>query len=234
MVNLHGNSSLPRSGSELMQGLLSQHPDVYASATSPLLEYWYGALGLYDIPERKSQNPILMKEAFKSFCREGAKGYYSKLTTKPTVVDKSRGWLEYGELLWGAFPDAKIICMLRSVDGIIGSLERLYRENIGHPETRQIPKTSDERAKYWLTSGSKPLGLALDRLNTRRKLGEDPRILYVNYEDLCKNPIEIMRMVFSHIGLKSIDIDRNNVTKGAPEDDSYYGIFGNHQLKPTI
>ncbi|NHW78511.1 sulfotransferase, partial [Escherichia coli] len=42
-IKLAFNSSMPRSGSELLQGLLSQHPDICAGTTSPLLEYVYGA-----------------------------------------------------------------------------------------------------------------------------------------------------------------------------------------------
>ena len=76
MKRFHVNSSLPRSGSELLQCLLMQNPEIYASVTSPLLEYWYGAYGNYDIAEVKSQPKELMKNAFTNFCRSGTFGYY--------------------------------------------------------------------------------------------------------------------------------------------------------------
>ena len=127
MIQMHVNSSLPRSGSELLQALLSQHPLVYASATSPLLEYWFGAYKNFDLPEVKSQNQLLMKKAFCSFCHSGAHGYYRALTDKPFVIDKSRGWLEYAEWLWDVFPNAKIVSMVRKVEDIVASLEKRAR-----------------------------------------------------------------------------------------------------------
>jgi sulfotransferase len=233
-MNLHVNSSLPRSGSELMQALLAQHPDVYASPTSPLLEFWFGAQGNFNTSEVKSQNRQMMVEAFSSFVKEGTKGYYSAITDKPVVVDKSRGWLEHADLLWRIFPEAKVVTMVRDVNAIVASLERIYRANAGHPETRHLPKTAEQRANFWKKSGSLPLGLALDRLHDRQSRGPDNRIMYVRYEDLCASPVEVMKRVFVHLGLEPIEIDRYNINKSAPEDDSHYGIFGSHQLRPTI
>lgn len=231
---LHANSSLPRSGSELLQALLGQHPDVYASATSPLLEYWFAAQGNTQLPEAKSQPQDLMREAFRRFCRAGAHGYYSALTDRPVIVDKSRGWMQYGELLWDAFPGAKIVCMVRRVEDIIDSLERVYRANAGHPETRSLPRTPEQRAEAWLASGAHPLGLALDRIRDRQARGHDERIAYVEYEHLVSAPVDIMRQVFNHLGLDPFDVDPNNVTKSAPEDDQHFGIFGTHSVRPVV
>ena len=231
---IHCNSSLPRAGSELMQALLAQHPEVYASATSPLLEYWYGAMSNITIAEVKSQSPTLMRDAFIRFCREGAKGYYSALTAKPVIVDKSRGWLEYADLLWDVFPDARIVCMVRPIPDIIASLERIYRANSGHPETRELPKTAEERARWWTTPGRPPLGLAMSRIKDRMARGHDDRIKQVNYDTLVADPIQTMREVFTFLRLDPIDIDPNNVQKSVPEDDSHYGIFGQHQLRTKV
>ena len=231
---MHVNSSFPRSGSELMQALLGQHPRVYASATSPLLEYWFAASKNLNLPEVKSQDEQKMKEAFKSFCRSGAVGYYQELTNKDVIVDKSRGWIEYADFLWDIFPDAKIVSMVRSIDDIVNSLERVYRANPMHPEMDGLPKTPEQRAAFWCQSGSLPLGLALDRFKGRAARGDDPRILHVDYDLLIQNPIEVMKQTFEHLNIEPIEIDPNNVVKSAEEDDSHYGIFGSHQLRSTV
>lgn len=231
---IHCNSSLPRSGSELLQALLAQHPDVYASPTSPLLEFWYGAYSNFGMAEVKSQNPHAMKQAFSGFCREGAKGYYDVLTDKPVIVDKSRGWLEYADWLWDVFPDARIVCMTRKIEDIVASLERIYKAHPGHPETRGLPKTAEARAAYWTAPGKPPLGLALQRIHDRQSRGRDTRILYVPYNNLVGDPIGTMKSVFVHLNLNPIEVDPNNVQKSVPEDDSHYGIFGKHQLRPAV
>lgn len=234
MQHFHANSSLPRSGSELLQSLLSQHPSVYVSATSPVLEYWYGALSNFAMSEVKSQDPILMRTAFINFCKSGTVGYYEAITDRPVVIDKSRGWLQYGEMLWNAFPAARIVCMTRKVDDIVASLERLYQANVGHPETRTLPIDPRKRAEAWMASGSLPLGLALDRIRDRRSKGPDERIMYVDYDYLVNDPVEVMLSVFRFLNLAEFKIDSENLTKGAAEDDSYYGIFGSHKVRKTV
>lgn len=225
---------MPRSGSELLQALLAQHPDIYASATSPLLEFWYGAMSNYNLPEVKSQNPIAMKKAFNEFCKFSGKGYYESLTERPVVVDKSRGWIEYAEFLWNVYPDAKIICMTRDVEAIVKSLEAIYRINPMHPDCRNLPKTPQLRHNYWVSSGSLPLGLSIERIKSRKAKGADSRIKYVDYSELCGNPIKIMNSIFDHLEVAPYKIDPNNIIKSVEEDDSHYGVFGNHKLKSKI
>lgn len=231
-MNLHVNSSLPRAGSELMQALLGQHPEVYASATSPALEYCYGALANFGLAEVKSQDPTLMKDAMDGFMRSGIDGYYKALTDKPVIVDKSRGWLEHGELLWNLYPESKMVTMVRPVDDILASLEKIYQANIGHPETRNIPINLEPRMQYFMNNV--PLGLALNRINERQRKGQDSRIMYVEYDDLVAKPVQTMNKVFAHLEITNFEIDPNNIVKSVEEDDSHYGIFGSHKLKPTI
>ena len=55
MKSLFFNSSMPQAGSELIQVLMHQNPDIYASPTSPLLEFLFGARSNMELPEVKSQ-----------------------------------------------------------------------------------------------------------------------------------------------------------------------------------
>ena len=87
------NSSLPRSGSTLLQNILAQNDDFYVTPTSGVLELVFGARANYtSSPEFKAQNDDDMKIAFKAFCRDGVFGFFNALTDKPYVMDKSRGW----------------------------------------------------------------------------------------------------------------------------------------------
>jgi hypothetical protein len=234
MNALHVNASMPRAGSELLQCLLMQHPDIYASTTSPLLEYWYGAQANMALAEVKSQPALLMDDAFTGFCRAGAVGYYGAITDRRVVVDKSRGWLEYAELLWRAFPSAKIVCMTRPVEEILESLDRVYHANPGHPDTRDLPRDQSARFDVWMQGGSMPLGLALDRLHIRQSKGADPRVCYMQYDDLCSSPVDAMRAVFEFIGVDSMDVDPRNVVKQVTEDDRHFGIFGSHSVRKIV
>ena len=74
----------------------------------------------------------------------------------------------------------------------------------------------------------------MTRLRDRQAKGPDSRIAYVRYSDLCNKPVEMMSSVFAHLQLPDFRIDPNKVEKAAVEDDSHYGIFGQHTPHPTV
>lgn len=123
-------SSLPRSGSTVFQNLMNQDPRFHASATSGLLELIYASRHAYtETVEFKAQDPEEMKKAFFGFCKGGMQGFYSAITDKQYVLDKSRGHMAYYQLLDNFYPNPKIICLVRYLPDIIASMEKLFRNN---------------------------------------------------------------------------------------------------------
>ena len=93
MDKIFYQSSLPRAGSTLLQNILAQNPDIYATPTSGVLELVFAARANYtESPEFKAQDPEAMKAGFQAFCKHGMDAYYNAITNKKYVVDKSRGW----------------------------------------------------------------------------------------------------------------------------------------------
>ena len=81
MNNIFYQSSLPRSGSTLLQNIIGQNPDFYVTPTSGFLDLVYGArTNFEEVAEFKAQDKELMEKAFRHFCHEGMKGYFSSLT----------------------------------------------------------------------------------------------------------------------------------------------------------
>ena len=86
MDKIFYQSSLPRAGSTLLQNILAQNPDIYATPTSGVLELIFAARANYtDSPEFKAQDPEIMKTAFQAFCKEGMTAYYNAITDKKYV-----------------------------------------------------------------------------------------------------------------------------------------------------
>ena len=87
MEKLFFQSSLPRAGSTMLQNILAQNPDVYATPTSGVLELIYGARANYSSsPEFKAQDTELMKQGYLSFCKNGVECtlvYYFRFKTCP-------------------------------------------------------------------------------------------------------------------------------------------------------
>lgn len=240
MEKLFFNSSMPRSGSELLNVILHQNPLVYGSTTSPLLEYQYGARSNYELPEVKSQNPKLMQKAFISMCGSMAQGYYESITDRPYVIDKNRGWSFYYEWVEQWNPNPKMICMVRDLRSIIASMEKIYRKNRHRPTGPDNPAemqnlTAEQRVGCWLNT--QPVGLALQRTADlfQRKL--DKHILFVRYEDLCNDPVATLKTVYDYLELEPFEHDFNCIEKQVQEDDSHFGVYGQHniqrQLRPS-
>lgn len=231
------NSSMPRSGSELIQVILHQNPRIYGSTTSPLLEYQFAARGNYNLPEVKSQDPTQQFNAFISMCRGMAEGYYSAITDREIVCDKNRGWAHYYEWVEQWNPDPKIICCVRDMRSIIASMERIYRKNRHRPEGPDNPAslhamTVTQRAEHWLNT--QPVGLALQRTQDTFMRGLGDKILWVRYEDLCNHPEREIRKVYEFIGEPEFEHDFTNLKKEVYEDDSHYGVFGSHKVAKEI
>jgi len=237
MDRLIFNTSMPRSGSEVIQVILHQNPRIYGSVTSPLLEYQFAARGNYELPEVKSQDPVLMQKAFISMCKGMAHSYYTEITTRPVIVDKNRGWMHYYEWVDQWNPNPKMICMVRDLRSIVASMEKAFRKNQHTPCGPDNPGTIQNmtvpaRAHHWLTT--QPIGLALQRTFDVFRRGVDKNMLFVKYEDLCMHPQQTMNRIYDYIGEPTFAHDFDNIRKQVLENDSYFGIYGKHTVAPKL
>jgi sulfotransferase len=231
------NTSMPRAGSELLQVILHQNPRIYASPTSPLLEFQFAARQNYDLPEVRSQDPKLMQAAFIAMCRGMAESYYEAITDRPVVCDKNRGWSHYFEWVQQWSPDPKMICMVRDLRSILASMERIYRKNrhrpLGPDNPAQIANmTVAQRCGYWLHT--QPVGLAMQRTADLFQRGLDKKILFVRYEDLCSSPQGVMDSLYGWIAEETFVHDFEHLEKQVAEDDSHFGPYGQHSVLPAI
>jgi len=231
-------SSLPRSGSTLLQNILGQNPEFYVTPTSGVLELLYMARGYYSNgAEFKAQDPALMRDGFMSFCKNGLEGFFSAVTDKPYAMDKSRGWGVHYGFLNAFYPDPKVVCMVRDPKDIFASMEKNYRKS---PEldsglinwTNGQNTTTEKRVEYW--SSTPPVGMAFERLLQMFKEGVGQKIHFIKYENLCIDPKGEMDRLYQFLGLDAYDHDFNNVEQLTQEDDSVYGIYGDHNIRKEV
>jgi sulfotransferase len=204
-------SSMPRAGSTLLQNILGQNP------------------------EFKAQDADLMSKGWQSFCKAGLEGWFKGLTDKKHIVDKSRGWGEYYGFLNSFYPDPKIVCMVRDPRQIFSSMEKNFRKNADKHQDIQNPAqmqgvTTEQRIVEW--SNGQPVGLALNRL--KDMLLRKTPVLYVKFEDLTAHPQETMDRIYKFYGVESYQHDFDNVEQLTQEDDSVYGIQGDHKIRRKV
>ena len=220
MEKIFYQSSLPRAGSTLLQNILAQNSDIYATPTSGVLELVFAARGNYtDSPEFQAQDPEIMKTAFQAFCRFGMEAYYNAITNKKYIVDKSRGWGIHYDFLNFIHPEPKIICMVRDLRDIFASMEM---------QGTTVPKRID----IW--SQSQPVGLAIERLQEMFRLDIDKHVLFVKFEDLCLYPDSTMVKIYEYLGIPYYQHDWDNIEQVTKEDDEVYGSFGDHTIRTKL
>lgn len=226
------NSSIPRSGSELLQCLISQRKDVQASSTSPLLEYVYAASKNLACEEAMSLPEDVRRKSFYGFCREGMKGYAQESGAKKIWCDKSRGWIYYYPLLQKVLGhNPKMICMVRDLREVAASMEGLHRKNIEEgliPDNNII--TTEERVRQWI--GGEPIGRALRRV--KNALESHYEVLFVRYEDLCTDPAGIMAKIETYCDLSHFKYDFDKIKKSVNENEKAFGYNGVHQVAQKI
>lgn len=239
MKQLFFQSSLPRSGSTLLQNILGQNPDFYVTPTSGVLELVFAARSNFtESPEFKAQDSETMKSAFRGFCREGVLGYFNEITDKKYVMDKSRGWGYYQDFLKFFYPEAKIVCMIRDPRAIFSSMEKNYRKNphkanLLTKDSEMSGITTEQRIDIW--ASGQPVGIAFERLRQIIKQGNDKSMLFVKFEDLTKDPKKEMDRIYEYLDVPTYeDHDFNNITQITKEDDEVYGVFGDHVIKPVV
>lgn len=232
-------SSLPRAGSTLLQNIMGQNPEFYVTPTSGVLELVYAARNNYtNSPEFKAQDQDLMKKGFLSFCRNGVEGFFHAITDKPYILDKSRGWGVHYGFLNSFYPNPKIICMVRDPRSIFASMEKNFRKNqhldsglVNHAQ--MAGTTTEKRIDIW--SQSQPVGLAIERLQQMFREGINEKVLFVRFEDLTSSPKSELERIYSYLSLPYYEgHDFNNVEQITKEDDSIYGIYGDHVIKQQI
>ena len=238
MEKLFFQSSMPRSGSTLLQNIFAQNPEFYATPTSGVLELVFAARSNYtNSPEFKAQDPELMKQGFLAFCQKGMNAYYEAITDKRYVIDKSRGWgIHYG-FLNTIQPEPKIVCMVRNLKDVFASMEKNYRKN---PEQQdpildwsKMQGTSvPKRVDIW--AQGVPVGMALERLSEIFRMGLDKHIHFVKFEDLCMYPEETMKGIYNYLGVDPYEHDFDNIEQVTKEDDTVYGAFGDHVIRQKL
>lgn len=231
-------SSLPRSGSTLFQNIMAQNPEFYVTPTSGVLELLYGARVNYtDSPEFKAQDHEEMRKGFYGFCRSGLHGFFDAITDRPYVLDKSRGWAIHRGFLNEFYPDPKIVCLVRDPRSILSSMEKKFRANQhkDHKITdhqKLVGITTESRIDVWVSSP--PFGLAMERLKQVFKEGINQKMLFIRFEDLVIHPNREIDRVYDYLGLTRYDHDFENIQQTTREDDSIYGIYGDHTIRPKL
>lgn len=233
------NSSLPRSGSTLVQNILAQNSRFHCSPTSGLLNLLLASRRAFsNAQEFKACDPIIMTQAWLGFCRSGIDGFYSAITNAQVVSEKGRGWIACLDWLNSFYPNPRIFSCVRDIRSIMVSMEKLRIKNSHlHDEAFDNPgqinfSTIDRRVLHWMNSI--PVGSALNNLKDALDRGFAKDLHFVIYENLMSNPQEEMDNLYDYLEEPRYKHDFSNIEQRTIENDAWHGIYGEHTIRPVI
>lgn len=233
------NSSMPRAGSTLIQNIMAQNPDIYASPTSGLYDLVYNNRNIFSNGhEFKAQDSELMEKGLSGFVNGAMEGFYEQITDRPFVIDKCRGWSGEVNFLKFLGRPVKIIKMIRDPRSVFASMEKKFRKN---PQLdlglvswgESLGTTTEKRIVHW--SNNIPISPVMDRIYQTLLDGTHQDILFVKFENLTKNPEREVKRIYEYLELPYYENhDFNNVEQFTKEDDKVYGVFGDHIIRQKV
>tara|TARA_R110002050_G_C8906931_1_gene510495 strand:+ start:1013 stop:1840 length:828 start_codon:yes stop_codon:yes gene_type:complete len=233
-------SSLPRAGSTVLQNLLAQNPQIYATPTSGLSELVYATHSNFSDIEnfKKEKDYDLCKKSFYNFCKGGIESYYSTVTTKPIIIEKNRLWVLKYPLLNKIYPNPKIIILVRDLRSIFSSFEKQYLNNpeaiyslSSHFQDNTLQLSIYKRVEAYmkLDMVENMLTILQDILYSKNK----NNIHIVKFEDLCSYPDKVLSEIYEYLEIPNFLHNFNKINQVTYENDNFHS-FGNHLISPTL
>ncbi len=236
MKTLFFLSGLPRSGSTLLGSILSQHPKLQATPTSPLADLlcWidegFSKIDLqytYDKPQvvYNTYNSIL-------------ENFYNHID-KPCILDKHRGWCKNVPSIEKFLKQKpKIIATNRRISEVLASYILLIQRNNEadnfvdahlRREGKQI--TTDNRIEcLWKNYVSDPYESLVYGLTHNRD-----NIHLVDYNDLTQDPEQELKKLYEFLEIENHIHDLFNIFNTcAEEKDHEWGINNLHQIRTKL
>jgi sulfotransferase len=235
MPKLHFISGLPRSGSTLLAGILRQNPRFHAAISGPvagLVTVLLNAMG----PQNETA-VFLDEERKAAILKAVVEAYYAPERDRDVIFDTNRAWCARLPLLRTLFPDARVICCVRSVAWVLDSFERLVRRNalspsklFVNPEERQTVYSRVEA----LAHRDRVVGFAWSALKEAYYGEHSEALLLVEYDLLAQRPEQALRLIYQFLGEPWFEHDFNAVEYDEPEFDAQLGAPGLHAVKRKV
>lgn len=226
MKKFIGLSGLPRSGSTLLSSILSQNPDIHAEGNSAVCQMMWDLDQSCDI-NCKEQLRANHRQQTQLDVISAIPHIYYKNVIKPIIIDKCRSWtLPANLFLMQRYitENVKIIVLERPVIEIVKSFVSLRKEN----------NWEGDLEKELLDEGSEPIVRSFYGVKWAKENNANNTFLFIQYDDLINNTKETINKIYSFIDEPIFQHDLNNIINKHPEDDKFYNMIGQHDIRPTI
>jgi sulfotransferase len=119
-------------------------------------------------------------------------------------------------------------------------MEKNYRKHpdktpLFPPPTQEKPMgviTLENRVEFW--SKSTPVGVSLESLKDIVFRDNDRKILFIKYEELFQSPQLQLNRIYDYLEIPRFEHNFNNIQQVTFEDDKFFGIYGDHKIRPSL
>jgi sulfotransferase len=236
MKKLFFLSGLPRSGSTLLGSILSQHPKLQATPTSPLADL----LCLIDESFSKLDFQYTYdKESITYNTYNSVLNNFYNHIEKPYVLDKHRGWSRnIGSIEKFLHQTPKIIATNRKISEVLASYILLIQrnneaDNFVDAHLRREGKliTTDNRIEcLWKNYVCDPYESLVYGLQ------HNPQNIHlVDYNELIQKPEKSIEKIYEFLEIESHSHDFSHILNTCAEDKDYaWGIDNLHKIRPKL
>jgi sulfotransferase len=237
-------AGLPRSGSTLLSAILNQHPDIYSSPQTDLLQMIY--LLHENIQTFESYQAGINHQGYENVVRKLGNSFYSHVE-KPIIIDKNRAWGTPYNLNLAPFlnPNVKILLPYRPILEILTSFIVLANQNPRKNFIDQKMEETDFFSRFyrniddarceWLMQPNGKIDQAILSLSQIKK--NPDKFLLINYHDLIENCQKTMNLIYSFLGISNFEHNLTRITqieKPYDLDEQIFGIPNLHKIRPSL
>lgn len=235
-------AGLPRSGSTLLTNILAQHPQIYVTPTSGILDMLAQVKNNWDRNDAFKAADRKQNEQTKERVMKAMLQAYFAHTDRPVCIDKNRFWCEYLEMaarLVGGRDRVKVIVTVRDLRDVLASFEQLYRKTSA---LGQINQEAQMELKFKTALGrvetfaddAQPVGRAFNAIRDAVTRGWLDRMHFVEYDQLTRKPRETLAGAYRFLGMDACSHDFENVRQVTHEDDFVYGFKDLHLIRAQV
>jgi sulfotransferase len=231
---IHFISGLPRSGSTLLSAILRQNPRIHAGMSSPVA-HLIGQLQV-GMSAKNEFHMFINDTIRKKVLLNLFKAYYEDIGREKIVFDTGRPWCGRIHVLHELFPEARIICCVRSLPDIVDSIERIIRSNPLEPSRMfnfEAGGNIYNRVET-LMSLTGMIGNPLNGLRDAFYGDYADKLLLVPYNTLVTQPGDTLAQIYGFIGQAPFEHDFEDVEYEADEFDMQMGSPGLHKVSGRV
>ena len=161
--------------------------------------------------------------------------YYAELAAKELIFDTNREWSAHLSMLAGLFPQARVVCCVRSPAWILDSVERRTQASPflrGKMFSAEAGENVYTRAEFMLKKGI--LASPLQALRQAWYGEESQRLIAIRYDSLTEQPAEVISRLYELLGQRPFAHDFDNLEYDEPEFDAQLGMPELHRVRHRV